>query len=181
MANDVRKIETGTIVFLVLQLLFVVVSAISFRSLVYRINHFDYGKMHIDESKILGAIQQATRDYLHTCQTNLEQTVESKKPTTELINVTGIVYSTLRRTSARIGSVDYGIGDYYKYGSNLFEVVYLDFDRQRLYGVDEHGDKLICCLTGPITQDRALESDRRPSSRRASGGGTDDGQTQTSL
>lgn len=169
MANVVRKIEAGTITFLVLQFLFVAVSAISFRSLVYRINHFDYGKMKIDEQRILDAVQFATKEFLHSYQTNVEDKAEIRIPKIDVVSMSGVVCATLRRQFARIDDVDYCVGDYMKSGTNLYQVALVDFDRQRVYCVNDFGDKLICCLTGPKEDEESRGRVRTPVDTRASG------------
>lgn len=149
MSSNTRQIQSATIIFCVFQLVCLVIGGLSYGMLAYRVRHFDYGKLRIDEEKILEIIGKSTRNFLYDTMTNTTDVSSVHVPETDIVTKNGVVWETLRRSAARIDGIDFGVGDYYKYGTNIYEIFVLDTDRQRMYAVAGNGDKLVvCCRTG---------------------------------
>lgn len=170
------QIQSATLIFCIAQCFFLLVGVLGYMALAHRIQHYDYGKLHIDEEKILKSIQEATRAFLTDYQQNIESNSVERVPNTELTTLVGSVYWTPRRgTRAIIDGVDYSIGDFIKFGTNLYEVAICDFERQRLYAITPNGDRLILCLRGNDAKINSNDDSAPPppARRRAS----DDAQT----
>lgn len=170
---DNKIVQTAINFFLIAQLVFVVISAGAFFALTYRIKHFDYTDIKVDQERIYKTISKATVEFLRDYQTNQFEKVtqNSTNENVKIDYVVGIIYGSRRGDTLRYRGVDFHVGDFFDIDGKACSIQAIDFDRQRFYCFERSGFVHICVIIEPEPKESIFGERASSPPRPVAGGG----------
>lgn len=105
----------------------------------------------VTDEQILNRIGLATYDYLTNYMAHAESNLNSKSSSNfpKLIQADFSIYGALRGDRAIYQNSEYSIGDYIQIEKQVYLILKVDFERQRLYLRDADGAVVICVAGAP--------------------------------